>query len=344
MPFSMNSTITNIIAFFRFLAKRILQLRYNKDVFIFIGFFFLASCFWVLNALRKDNFTNELKYPIRFTNVDDHWILEESNFNELTLTVKADGLDLLRYHFLNKIEVKNIDVSKMKRFTNSSGIGAYAVTKDYMRIIASQLRANSNMELLKISPDTLYLSLIEKNTKKVPVVPQVTVSFNKLCQLSDRLILDPDSVIISGPQSFIDSTHSVLTSVVSFTELKDTLVTTIPLLLSKDVSCSFKKVKLTIPVEHFTESFTMVPVIGHGLADGWLLKTFPSEVKVSYRVGLTRNLYTSSDFNAIIDFSSLDMSNLPPRLKITLNHIPKGVSSVTYSPVFVEYLIEKNKP
>jgi len=328
-----------ITPFLHFLVKQSKELRENKDVFIFSGFLFLAACFWVLNALQKDNYTNDLTYPIRYSNSTSTELIQGNLTNELTIRLRGSGFSLLRYQVNNSFIPIVIDIKGLNRYQKKNEKGAYVVTRDYKNIISSQLI--NDAELMSVSPDTLYIPLISKKEKKVPIVQNIEVQFDHQSQLADNIILNPDSIMISGPEWAVDSINQVFTKEYTFSKLKDTVSQNLDLITLENINFSTSQTNVTIPVEQFTEANQYVPIETIGLPKELALKTFPTEVKVSYHVGLSKPIFRPSDFSAQIDLSGHELDKLPSRLKVKLNKQPEIINAVTYSPVFVEYLIEK---
>lgn len=302
-------------------------------------FLFLSTCFWVINALSKDDYVASLTLPVRFINTNSNELIRGAVEREITMKVRAGGFSILSYQVNNRMSFP-IDIMDKQRVIHESKQGAVIATKDYLRDITRRLP--NDMELIEITPDTLFVPLVEKVKKVVPVKLDASLKFDKQMQLSGNITIEPDSIEVSGPEDVIDSLRFIRTKYVEFEKLKDTLVRNIALDELEQVDMSATRVVVSIPVEPFTEVSVMVPIVASQLEDSLQLKSFPSEVKVSYRIGLSREVYSNKDFSAIVDFSEISLSEMPTRLKVKLEKQPSDVSYVKYSPVFVEYLLEKN--
>jgi hypothetical protein len=108
------------------------------------------------------------------------------------------------------------------------------------------------------------------------------------------------------------------------------------------VKLSDNKASVTIPVEPFTESTVQVPIIPQNVPDSLRLKAFPPEITVSFRVSLSRfEDIKAGDFLATIHFTDELINDNNQRLKVKLEKYPEGLYFIDYSPLFVEYLLEK---
>ncbi len=340
MVFFMEKMKALFSQYLAYIIARIKKLREDKNALVFLFFLFLSTCFWILNALSKDNYTTDLKYPIRFSNSNKKQLIIGDARRDLTLKVRGGGFSILNYHLNEKFLTQTIDLSGMPRVTFKGVDGVIITTKEYQNRIEGKLA--TGMSLVDISPDTLFVPLEDRVSKKIPVKLDAKIEFKQQCQLSGSIQLQPDSIVVSGPKNIIDTLMFVSTRTQLFSELKDTLIRNVGLNDEKWVDYSTKRVVVNIPVEPFTEASVQVPLMAEGLPDSLILKTFPSEVKVSYRLGLSKALYKPSDFSFALDFSEINFNNLPHRLKVKLKNKPANIGQMSYAPLFVEFLLEKN--
>ncbi|MFW5890474.1 MAG: YbbR-like domain-containing protein [Marinilabiliaceae bacterium] len=326
---------------FIFIGKWFNRLRQNRDLIVFLGFLVIATGFWFLNALRKE-YNATLSYPVRFVNLPDNRMLSDDVQDYLNLKVKAVGFVILRYQVSNTFLPLTLDVSEMNTATIDGTEGAYAVTNENENRIVGQL--SQGMELMDIEPDTLFVPLVEHRTKRVAVKAQTRLSFAKQHMQAGAVILDPDSAEISGPRQIVDTMSYVRTRPLVYEELTDSVSSVTSLVLPSRVEASVKRVSATIPVEPFTELNMRIPVRVTGLPDTLRIKTFPSEVQLSFHVGMSKfENVDESDFRAEIDATPVLAENRPERLKVRLAKVPDEVESVSFSPIFVEYLLEKRR-
>jgi hypothetical protein len=314
----------------------------NKDVLVFLFFLFISTSFWFFNALRHD-YVTDFSFNVRLTNVPDHLVLLDSDTKEVNIKVRSSGYSLLRQYLSNSLVPVNYDVSQLRR-TPSSG-KAYLLAREQYRGIKEQLLVG--VELLSLTPDTVFISLDEKKEKKVSVVLGGNVEFQKQYALAGNIICQPESVSVSGPQSIVDTITAVQTVFKTFEALSDTLVREIDLLPLDGVTYSDSKVKVTIPVEPFSEKTFIVPLEVAGLPDSLRLKTFPPEITVTLRAGLSRfESIDASEFRAEVDAAPLvavSSGSRPQRLRVRLTNKPDKVQSIDFFPLYVEYILERRR-
>ena len=315
------------------------ELKEDRNLFIFLIFFVLSTGFWFLNALQKE-YTTIVDYPIEFTNIPKGFILQDSQTKELELKVNAGGFNVLKYHLTASFDPLSINVSEMKQLRNDTKAEFYLVSSKFFRSIDEQL--SSALSLLEISPDTLFINLSPLKIKKVPVLANIESLFEKQYLQGGDLIINPDSVTVSGVADIVDSIKEVYTEHTVFSNLKDTLVTNLSLMKIEGVELSAIKASVTIPVEPFTESTVQVPIIPQNVPDSLRLKAFPPEITVSFRISLSRfEKIKSGDFLATIHFTTELIKDNNQRLKVKLEKYPEGLYFIDYSPLFVDFLLER---
>ncbi len=327
------------LKYFQLLIEQTQEFRKDRNALIFLVFLFLSTGFWILNALSKDNYSTELKYPIKFSNDQPNELIKGDLRRNLTLKVKGGGFAILNYQLNENFLAYNIDLTNLARVNFNEAEGVIISTKDYMDVIEGKLA--TGMTLVEVLPDTLFIPMVDKVSKMIAVQLDAKLLFNQQCQLSGEITLKPDSILVSGPKNIVDTMQFIKTKAQVFEGLSDTLIRNIGINEKDWMDLSEKRVVVNIPVEPFTETSMHVPVVAKGLPDSLELKAFPSQVKVSYRLGLSNDLYSPGDFKFVVDFDQIDLANMPARFKVKMDVAPIDVGAVDYSPLFVEYILEK---
>lgn len=311
----------------------------NKDVFVFTIFLLISTSFWFFNALR-DKYVTDFVFSLRLVNVPADEILLNSNTQKINVQVRSTGYSLLRQYISNSFVPINYDVAKLHRSSKSGK--AYLLSRDQFNVIKEQLLVG--IDLLKISPDTIFISLEPKEEKLVPIKLLGETTFQKQYALSGDIYFTPESVYVTGQKSLIDTLSVVYTVNQKSTDLADTLNKVVDLEPKNGLTYSTDKVQLTIPVEPFSERTFSIPIEVVNMPDSLRLKIFPPDVNVTFRAGLSRfEKILESDFSAIVDASQLSNSQRPNRLKVKLESAPKNIQSYDFSPLYVEYLLERRR-
>jgi hypothetical protein len=312
----------------------------DRDVFVFTFFLLLAFVFWYLNSLEKDVEYN-IKYPVRYINLPEERILSEDLPARLDLYLKGPGYSILKLKLSGNRAPVILDVSAInyRRVPGSRTLSYYVVTSGLIPKLKNQLRAEC--DITSIKPDTLFFSFDKIISKKVLVIPQVEVFTEKQYFMKGNILVEPDTVIITGPKRILDTIKSVNTRYRKIKGVNETLTRSISLATSKEYSISTKKVVLTIPVEQFTEAEFKVPVKILNKPDSVNIKIFPDVVTVKCLVAVSDyKKINEIPLEVVLDLSKADL-NSSDKIPVGFRNIPQFVSSLRASPAKVDFLIEK---
>lgn len=311
----------------------------SRNLPVFTVFLFLSFCFWFLNALRKDYVTN-IKFPIVLTNFPEDAMPDPSAGHHVFLKVRSEGFHLLQYQFGEMFDPVEVKVDQLPTYRKGDEFGIYFLPRQFSRLFTSQLPGK--LELLEIQSDTLFIPILPRKSRKVAVKPFLRVSYERQHMNSSDVAVNPDSVLVSGFAHVVDTMRWISTAMLEARNLKDTFSRQVELATAAGLQYSDKKVRVLVPVEAFTQKSVNVPVFAQHLPEKYHFKAFPSFVRVSFLVGLSRfDDIQPSDFSAVVDFSDVGISS--ERLKVKIEKMPQGIQSMTYSPIFVDYLIEKDR-
>ena len=127
---------------------------------------------------------------------------------------------------------------------------------------------------------------------------------------ADSSQIIPDSITISGPDKILSKLSEIETVPMSYENLDDTLTEKIQLKKISNINFSKKIVNIILPIEKYTENEIKIPVEIINCPDSLKLIIFPNEVKLTYKIGLSR-YKTIGEFNfkAVVDFSQATEKN-----------------------------------
>ena len=313
----------------------------DRDVFIFTFFLLLAFVFWYLNSLEKDVEYN-IKYPVRYINLPSERVLSEDLPTRLDLYLKGPGYSILKLKISGNRAPVILDVSAInyRRVPGSRTLSYYVVTSGLIPKLKNQLRAECDITTIK--PDTLFFSFDKIISKQVTVIPRVDVITQKQYFVKGNILVEPDTITITGPKRILDTINTVSTRFRKLKGVNETLTRNIPLAASKEYSVSSKKVMLTIPVEQFTEAEFKVPVKILNRPDSINIKIFPDAVTVKCLVAVSDyKKIVEMPLEVVLDLSKADL-NSSDKIPVGFRNIPSFVSSLRASPAKVDFLIEKN--
>jgi len=298
----------------------------------------IATGFWFLNALNK-TYTVKMVVPVSYINLPNNKTLENQLPEKFELTIKAHGFTILRHQvsFLFMPFEFNVKEMTNDRMMDSKKSSFAFPARQFLTELSNQL--SNEMDILSMNPDTLYFKYGQMGQKWVKVKPMVNVNLKKQYQISGDIKTSPDSVLVNGTQSVLDTLKFVMTNLQNFNSVDRHIKTEASLSKINEVYFNIQKVELNIPVEEYTEAQLSVPVMVKDHSPDVNIKLFPDKVKVTFQVGLSRfQEIRPEDFKLSVAFS--DIRDNKQSLKVTTESIPEYLYDLKIMPEEIEYLIQ----
>jgi len=328
----MNKNLTDISDY-----VKVVKLRNNRRIVVFLICLAIATSLWFLNALGK-NYSATITYPVKYINAPKNQFLADITPVKIDIEADGQGFTLLRHKLLSFSPI-TLDIEEITKNLNSKS-GTYSVlSKNLIGNIAEQF--NNDIKITAVTPEILEIVLDSLISKTVPVELDINVDFVPQFNLKSAIATNPEKVKITGPTFVLDKISAVKTKVNIINKIEASIRQEIDLIHPGKTTISPEKVTLIIEVEKYTEKELKIPIEIKNKPDKVRIKLFPSEVKVLFTVGLSRfESIKPSDFRASVDYNSIvtDVNNL----NITLYKKPEFIQGIRFSPEVVEFLIERN--
>lgn len=312
------------------------KLEWRRKLLVFSFFLLLSVIIWLLNALSKD-YTTEIDYPITYTNFPKNKVLVSELPDNLGLKVNARGYSLLIYKLSNRPVPINFRVSSfnMNSFPGDTS-RSFLLTRFAREQIARQLPAD--LQLMELSPDTLMFQFANEVTRYLPVVPAISFSPGKEFTVRNGIRMDPDSVEVTGPDIYLDTIQEIPTQKKELGVLERSYEGTLALKGFDNVTYSDQKVWCSIELEKTTEFQVSVPIQVTDLPDSLRIQTFPQQVQITGKVGLSKyERIVPEAFWVAVNYS--DVLANKTQLNVEVKMSPDFLITLDYYPRSVEYLI-----
>lgn len=305
----------------------------SREFFVFLCFFFIAAGFWLLQTLNND-YVTEFSIPVRLRNVPENVVITSDPVSEVRVRVRDKGTVLLNYMLGKNFYPVILD---FKNYTNM-GNHVQVQTSQVQKWITGQL--NASTALLSMKPDTLEYYYSTGVSKMIPVKLCGNVSAGEQYYLPDTLFT-PDSVRVYAPSDALDTMKVAYTLPLNLDNITDTLEREVTLSAPKGAKYIPASVKLTLPVDMYTEKTVEVPLRGVNFPADKVLRAFPSKIKISFQVGMGRfRQITADDFHLVVSYEELVRLG-SEKYTVKLRTLPEGVSHVRFNPEQVDFLIEQ---
>jgi hypothetical protein len=316
------------------------KVAFRKKALIFAFFLVISIIFWFINKLSYE-YTQEISYPIIYKNFPSQKVQVGNPPENLNLKVIANGYTLLWYKLSSKyipisLSVDQFTFHRLSGKDTSSFFLQTIYARDY---IARQL--SSKFEILAIAPDTLFFRFANMKSGIIPVKPQFTYQLEKQMILKADPVINPDSILVSGPDYIIDTLSGLETLDIDLGIIARSKVISVNMKETKNIYFRQNKVKVSFDIEKFTEKTIQIPIVVSNLPDNLKLQTFPPNIQLVCQVGLSNYEKLQSNFFKVqVDYKEIAKAE-SDKLKVELVKQPDFIRIVNFTPKTVEYLIEK---
>lgn len=311
--------------------------RVRSDRLIFIICILIASLFWVLIKL-SDSYSVNYTFRVKYNNVPTDLRLTKMVDTTLNLSLSTRGFSILKMNLFDDME--NLDINLDNYTIEHRGDVTYTIYTQELTEKLAELIGVSEKDI-QFSKATLTFEMEKTGEKRVPVIPDYSLSFVSQYDLYSGVKTDPGFILVYGPKKVLDTlTHIatkklVLENLMSDQVVKVELANPAPGLLSFDNN----EVTLYFKVDKFTESEIKVSINLSNLQ--YKIKTFPSQVKIFYRVAqIDFNKVRPHQFNIYPVLNNMDILQAQ-KLPLKLSKQPNFVRNIRIVPSDVEFLIIK---
>lgn len=302
----------------------------------FLLFFGLSVVFWFLTKLSKE-YESTIVYPISFENLPKDKLMQGNVYDEIGIHVRATGFKILS----GKIAPRTIKVDA-SRLTQRSSTSYFLLLSQQKLAIQKQM--NTGVDIDHFASDSINLDLGSLKQKKLPIRLNSSFDFQTGYDISGKISLNPDSVMVSGPESVLDTLRNIPTIALSLKNVNSSFSEELDLYsfdVSKNIRLDVSSVKVEAEVEKFTEGTQKVSFVILNVPEGVEISTYPKEVDITYKVALTNfDQVSSSSFLIECDYklsADNNLSYLVPRL----SRQSQLVKNVKIQPSKIDFVIEK---
>ena len=318
-------------------VRNFLRISDGGEFLVFLFFLFVAFVFWYLTTMNQEY---EMTYTVKLElkNVPNKMLVTEPLPEEMKVVLKDKGEKLVEYKARGKMKILDVDYRQYGSAMGRTAI--YGAELD--KLLRSRLA--SSTEIVSMSLDTLKYYVADGRGVKLPLRLRGSVEADKQ-HVVEYITLDPDSVTVYASRQVLDTMTTVYTPSVSLVGLSDSVNQTLELSAGEwGVRYAPSEVSLHVAVSPYVQKSVMVPVEGYMFPYGQQLKTFPSKVKVSFRVSLNDFREVSErDFKILVRHSMI-RDNASGKVMLGLDAMPDNVTDIVIEPEEVDYLIEMNAP
>ena len=297
----------------------------------FLFFLLLSFTFWTSTKLSNTYIVEE-SFSIIWTNIPNG-IIPSSENQQMNVSISASGIEILIYRLINKsinISLSQADFSKEKGQVDLRGQEFF---------IQKQFFENTKLNIL--NPLFLEFKFSRLEEKVFTVVPQIEINLRAGYLIDSSLKVTPDSILVSGPKSILDTLNSIQSESIIADDLYENFRKKVSLRSIPEIQLSESKVTVEVAVSRYTEKEFLLNVEVINLPLGTRVKLFPpkAKVRVTLPLSVLRTIKTS-DFNLVVDYNNI-FKDVEKKLDLIMIRRPSSVKKVILEPKKVNYLIRK---
>ncbi|HKK59841.1 MAG TPA: hypothetical protein VJ937_10200 [Salinivirga sp.] len=313
----------------------------DRRIPIFLIFIAISAFLWLMNALSKDYIT-EIDCPVEFYNIPDNYVMIGEIPAEVQLQVSGRGFTLLKYTLGSIALPFNLDLQSY--FSGNQEDQENVHFQYYLSSKKEQFERflNDEIKVLDVRPSTLRLHFDKLHKKKIGIKPATNFSWAPQYRQKGNLLTTPDSVIVNGPKTKLDTLDYIKTELIIDEQIKKNKSYTADLIAPEQCNLMRKKVRIDLRTEQFTENTIQVPISITNKPDSINLTIFPNKINITYLVSFEDyEIIDASDFQAAINYKEIEKQNEPQELNINLLFVPEEAKILRYWPQKARFIINE---
>lgn len=309
----------------------------RKELLLLLLSILLAFIIWLLHSLSLQ-YSVFLEYNVELNSSLEGRVRSSVSENVLIVRGRSDGYYILRQR-IGRRKTLRVQASPAN-IRYREGDVFYVRCEEIKSNIVEALGSNVDLEF--IVTESLDFSFPRITSKKVPVVPKSSVSFDSQYMLVGDIGLRPDSIEIYGDAGLLGTIDSVWTETITGTGVDGPVQGVCGIVPMRRVEFSENTVYYSMNVVRYIEESMTLPVTATGVPDGKEMIVLPSTVRLTFRRVFSSTRYSAEDFVLSVDYADF-IRTMDSELVPELTVCPDGVISWEISPRYVDcILLEEN--
>jgi len=299
----------------------------SKKVNIFIASIIFSIILWGSISLSEDYYTN-IEVKLTLTNFPNGYTTGSNIPEDIKLRVRGQGWRLV-----------SINVGPETEFRVSVGNDSGQHNLSLYNYLESNRWLLSDVDIINLYPDSLNFFVERKISKKLPVVSGLNLNFKPGYDLASDIIVDPESVFVQGPFSFLTRKREIKTENKSLGPLDSKITTEANLEKLNGFEYSINSVDVTLDVQRIVDKqFENIPVDVIDTPSGREVVLLPNKININLRGGIDiLGKLKQEQFHAYVKYQTLVQDTTGSVIPDIL--LPKNISLQFTKPDRLRYVI-----
>lgn len=310
----------------------------SRRFLTFIGFVFLAFCFWLIRSLQM-TYHIQIEVPIVYDELPPNVRYPKNAPDKAVFTIQDVGLQLIQYDFqhFEPIRVRLHGKDSKQLLLSRKGL-----------VEEFQKQLNPSTTVISSYPQEIALPLYELHSKSVPVKMRFKPITPQGYILS-RVTFTPATVNIFGSKDALKRVDAAYIDSISLAKHNESFSTDIQLAGLSRYGIDFAKNKMTVKarfeIEALTEMHFELPIQAINVPEGYHLRLLPNTASVDVTIPKSKyNILTSDQIELQAGYPQSPDGVIDPDitlLPVVISKKPDWVIGARIEPQNVEFILEK---
>jgi len=299
----------------------------RKKLNIFIASVIFAVILWGSISLSDIFYTN-VDVKLTLTNLPSGYTTGSPLPEKIQLRVKGQGWRLV-----------SINVGPETEFRVSVGGDSGIHNLNLYNYLESNRWLLSDVEIINILPDSIRFFVERIISKKLPVISGLELEFKPGYGLASNIVFKPDSVVVTGPFSFLKNMKEIKTTEKSLSPIDSRTETEVNLPRMNGFNYSTNSIEVTLDIQRIVDKqFENITVDVIDIPPRKEVVLLPNKIGLNVRGGIEiLGKLKPDQFRAFVRYQSLvqdTTGSVTPILEM-----PKNVNLQYLKPDRLRYVI-----
>lgn len=301
-----------------------------KSLSSMLIFIIIAALLWLIIKL-SDTYTITLPFAINYVEIPADQLITDEDY-EIEATVTTTGFKLLNYYFVPR-HSRKIDISLKETKYKLTENDTYSYSSRYVEEEIAKFISASSTDI-QLKDDVQYFQMSKLASKRVKIVPEANLSFEKQYNYYGNPVSEPDSITIYGSFANISKITEIKTKPINLKNVNQNIVAKAKLDIGEGYYADIDEVNIYINVEKYTEAEVVIPIT---TPDSVNLHLYPNKVSIRYIVAMKDySIINSMSFKATVEEKDLYINEVLP---VNLVLYPNNTQIIGIEPKEVEYIV-----
>lgn len=213
----------------------------KKNFHIILISFLFSVILWVSISLSND-FYATFEFPVKLIDFPEGYTTGSLSQQKISVKIKGKGWKLI-----------GVNLSSDASYVIPVGKKIGKRTINLYNFLVENQWLTSDNEVINISPDTLSFLVEKISYKKIPIKPDLNLNFRAGYGLASKIIVSPESTIVFGPTSYLNSLDYAPTETIEYNDLNSKKTEIIPLKNIYGMKYPHKNVSVTLDVQKIVD-------------------------------------------------------------------------------------------